>query len=118
MKLRPTSVRLLALVAAVVVVVLVLVGRGERGGAATRPAGRQGDVPHAAALDVRDRELTADQYDPDPAGTLRPEGQVIDAAGAPVGGATVTIDSRPPRSAKTEEDGSFAIDGLLAARYA
>ena len=55
---------------------------------------------------------------PDPIGTLRLEGQVIDAKdSSPIGGATVTLSSEPPRTATTEADGSFAFDGLLARRY-
>lgn len=115
MTLRSARFRLVALAAIAGVVALVVVGRAAHdGGAATKPIKR---AMHAAvALDVRDRELPADR-DPDPRGALRLEGQVIDEAGLPVGGATVTLDSRPARRATSEADGSFVIDGLLAARY-
>src|SRR5579863_9528484 len=43
--------------------------------------------------------------DDDPRGTLRLEGQVVDADEHPVGGATVVLSSNPPRSAATQADG-------------
>src|SRR5688572_2550436 len=46
------------------------------------------------------------RYDDDPRGTYRVEGQVVDADEQGVGGAAVTISTRPPRTAKTEGDGS------------
>lgn len=55
--------------------------------------------------------------DPDPAGPLRLEGQVIDVDGSAVGGAVVRVGSVPPRSTVTEVDGSFAFDGLLDRTY-
>src|SRR5438445_9996263 len=45
--------------------------------------------------------------DVDPEGPLRLEGQVVDADGRGVGGAEVWLGSVPPRTAKTEGDGSF-----------
>lgn len=53
----------------------------------------------------------------DPEGSLRLEGQVIDAEERPVGGATVAIDTSPPRTVTSEGDGSFAIDGLIGRTY-
>ncbi len=53
----------------------------------------------------------------DPKGNLRLEGQVIDDTESPVGGATVAIDARPPRTTTTEADGSFAFDGLAPREY-
>ena len=53
----------------------------------------------------------------DPIGTMRLEGQVIDADEKPVGGATVAIDTNPPRTATSEADGSFAFDGLIGRDY-
>ncbi len=55
--------------------------------------------------------------DDDPTGNLRLEGQVIDADEKPVGGATVAIDTNPPRTATSEADGSFAFDGLIGRDY-
>ncbi|MCW5808201.1 MAG: carboxypeptidase regulatory-like domain-containing protein, partial [Deltaproteobacteria bacterium] len=54
----------------------------------------------------------------DPKGSLRLEGQVIDADEHPVGGATVVLGSNPPRTATTETDGGFAFDGLVGRSYA
>jgi protocatechuate 3,4-dioxygenase beta subunit len=55
--------------------------------------------------------------DDDPAGTLTLEGQVLGEGEQPVGGAVVAIDSNPPRSAKSEADGSFSFDKLLPRAY-
>jgi uncharacterized GH25 family protein len=56
------------------------------------------------------------QSDADPTGTLRLEGQVIDAADEPVR-AIVAIDSNPPREVETEADGSFVFDQLTPRTY-
>jgi uncharacterized GH25 family protein len=55
--------------------------------------------------------------DDDPRGELRLEGQVIDALGDPVGGATVILASNPSRTTVTETDGSFGFDGLVGRPY-
>jgi uncharacterized GH25 family protein len=55
--------------------------------------------------------------DDDPKGTLRLEGQVIDADEHPVAGATVVLGSNPPRTLTTEGDGGFAFDGLVGRPY-
>ncbi|MCA9678522.1 MAG: carboxypeptidase regulatory-like domain-containing protein [Kofleriaceae bacterium] len=55
--------------------------------------------------------------DDDPVGTLRLEGQVIDDAQNPVGDAQVVLSSNPPRTIRTEADGSFAFDALVARPY-
>jgi len=62
-------------------------------------------------------ELPRVRIDDDPRGTLRLEGQVVDADDHGVGGATVVITSNPARTATTEADGSFAFDGLVARPY-
>lgn len=56
-------------------------------------------------------------FDDDPKGPLRLEGQVIDEHDAPVGNAIVSIDTNPPRTVKTEGDGSFAFDELIRRDY-
>lgn len=56
-------------------------------------------------------------FDDDPQGILRLEGQVITGDELPVAGAIVSIDSRPPRFTKSEEDGSFAFDKLVSKPY-
>src|SRR5262245_3997638 len=48
--------------------------------------------------------------DADVEGPLRLEGQVVDADGKGVGGATVVLGSVPPRTAKAEDDGAFSFD--------
>jgi hypothetical protein len=50
-------------------------------------------------------------------GTLRIEGQVIDAQGRGVGGAEVFVDGEPPRRVETEADGSFVVDRLVRRTY-
>lgn len=55
--------------------------------------------------------------DVDPEGPLRLEGQVVDEDGDGVGDAEVWLSSVPPRSTKTEQDGSFAFDKLVGREY-
>ena len=56
-------------------------------------------------------------HDDDPEGTLRLEGQVIDAHDAPVANARVAIDANPPIVVETEADGSFVFEGLIPRDY-
>jgi protocatechuate 3,4-dioxygenase beta subunit len=56
--------------------------------------------------------------DLDPEGPLRMEGQVVDVDGHGVGGADVWLGSVPPRSTKTEGDGTFTFDKLVGRTYA
>jgi hypothetical protein len=53
----------------------------------------------------------------DPIGTFRLEGQLLDGDDAPVGGARVSIDTLPMQTTTTEDDGTFAFEGLLAREY-
>ncbi|MGE3454944.1 MAG: sigma-70 family RNA polymerase sigma factor, partial [Kofleriaceae bacterium] len=53
----------------------------------------------------------------DPTGSLRLEGQVIDAEENAVGGAIVAIDTNPPRIVTSEPDGSFTFDRLIGREY-
>lgn len=69
--------------------------------------GEGGSAPPEVALD----------YEDDPAGALRLEGQVIDAEERPVGRAVVTLSSNPPRTIKSEADGSFVFDKLVGRTY-
>ena len=57
------------------------------------------------------------ELDDDVAGTIRLEGQVIDADEKPVAGATIAIDTRPSRTVTSEADGSFVIEQLTARGY-
>jgi uncharacterized GH25 family protein len=64
-----------------------------------------------------ERDGLAVLVDDDPKGTLRLEGQVVDADDKPVAGATVVLSSNPPRTATSEEDGGFAFDALVGRPY-
>src|SRR5262245_60186083 len=55
--------------------------------------------------------------DVDPEGPLRLEGQVVGPDGRGVGDAEVWLSSVPPRSAKTEGDGTFTFDKLVGRTY-
>ena len=54
---------------------------------------------------------------PDPEGGLRIEGQVIDGAENPLAAAMVAIDSNPPRTVITRDDGGFVLDRLMPRLY-
>jgi len=74
--------------------------------------------PPPPRRDNRDTDVAgAVLVDDDPKGTLRLEGQVIDAEDHPVPGATVVLSSHPQRTAKTAADGGFAFDNLVARPY-
>ena len=55
--------------------------------------------------------------DVDPEGRLTLAGQVLGPDGKGVGGAEVWLGSRPPRSTKAEDDGSFSFDKLVGRTY-
>ncbi|HEX7702895.1 MAG TPA: carboxypeptidase-like regulatory domain-containing protein, partial [Kofleriaceae bacterium] len=57
------------------------------------------------------------QIDLDREGPLRLEGQVIDGDGHGVGGAEVWLGTVPPRTTKSEGDGSFSFDKLVGRAY-
>src|SRR5579859_3511964 len=100
------------MVLAVVVIVIAVVGawwwrsaRSVSPPAATSGAPARDDATvrrapaHGSdAPDPRPRAM----IDDDPAGTLRLEGQVVDASGHGVGGAVVAITATPPRTVVTE----------------
>jgi hypothetical protein len=50
-------------------------------------------------------------------GTFRLEGQVVDQGELPVRGADVTVDTMPPRTATSREDGTFEFLGLPGRVY-
>jgi uncharacterized GH25 family protein len=112
-------------VALAVMVVAVLVGWRLRGGHETAqprvaPAVATKSQPVAMASTEQAPAATRALplvYDDDPTGPLRLEGQVIDDHDAPVANAVVTIDANPPRTTKSEGDGSFAFDGLIRRDY-
>jgi hypothetical protein len=103
---------LLAAVAAAVVIAVWTRTRATRPTApapiARPPPPRRPPAPRPVARPARD---------PDPPGTLRLEGLVLDERDQPVPGAAVELASRPPRTVATDADGSFAIDGLLPTAY-
>ncbi len=55
--------------------------------------------------------------DTDPEGPLRLEGQVLGPDGRGVGNALVAITTVPPRTVTADDDGTFAIDKLVARTY-
>jgi len=77
--------------------------------APTAPPATGGPAPRSAAVHW--------SLDADPEGPLRLEGQVIDPDGHGVGGAEVWLSAVPARTAKTEDDGTFAFDKLVGRSY-
>ena len=125
---RSSRIAVLVVVAALAAIAVVWIamhrrGNGDAGSGGKVAEAQTGTVPHrvrdpgATRRGPQPQELAL-QIDDDPAGSLRLEGQVVKGADqAPVGGAVVTIDSNPPRMARTEQDGSFFFDKLLAREY-
>ncbi len=74
------------------------------------------NVPSGQGAPAR-RMLPEISEDDDPVGILRLEGQVIDTGDLPVDGAIVAINTRPPRTARTEKDGTFFFDKLVGRRF-
>ena len=104
-----------AIAAAILVAVLALRTRrpaGEKTAGGGNPIVVHGTPGRIAG--APEPELAADS---DPGGTLRLEGQVIDAREAPVAGAVVALGTSPPRTATTDVGGSFHFDRLLARSY-
>lgn len=108
---------LAAVIVAIAVVFLVRHRRAPDQHAAAPPP----TPSERAKLDLRVPSSTPSHRewarDVDPEGTLRLEGQVLDEGGAGVGGATVWLSSVPPRTAKTEADGTFAFDKVVGREY-
>ncbi|HEY5949148.1 MAG TPA: carboxypeptidase-like regulatory domain-containing protein, partial [Kofleriaceae bacterium] len=80
--------------------------------AKTTPSNRAPEQDRGAGRDV-----LAFVTDDDPKGALRLEGQVVDGDDKPVSGAIVVLSSNPPRTARSEDDGGFAFDGLVGRPY-
>lgn len=115
------------IVAAVVVVAvagLVSLWRGRVAPGSTTIA-RSDDARHPASAAARPAAAMRDDSaqsltllaDPDQPGSMRLEGQVVDGDESPVPGAMVVLSTIPPREIKSEADGSFVFDKLLATRY-
>jgi len=72
---------------------------------------------HAARSEAPSARSAMWDLDLDPEGPLQLEGQVVDADGHGVAGAEVWLGSVPPRTAKTEGDGTFSFDKLVGRTY-
>lgn len=72
---------------------------------------------HAATQSAAPTSHPEWSLDVDPEGPLQLEGQVVDSDGHGVGGAEVWLGSVPPRTAKTEGDGTFSFDKLVGRTY-
>lgn len=83
-------------------------GKGGQGGDGGELAGGEGEASGDAAGDVRDR---------DPQGPLRLDGQILDAAGAPIGDAVVMLSTVPPSTTRSQADGSFHFDKLVSRTF-
>jgi len=70
--------------------------------------------PARVSLRRQDGDIVADD---EPSGPLLLEGQVLDQGELPVAGATVTIDTRPRRTTRTGQDGTFQFEHLIGRRY-
>lgn len=98
-------------------------GRGDDTKPAAQQSARNGKIeapkPAAKTDDTPAPQGMAPRWslDVDPEGPLRLEGQVVDENGHGVGGAEVWLGSVPPRSAKSEDDGTFAFDKLVGREY-
>ncbi|MDB4953159.1 MAG: hypothetical protein JWO36_728, partial [Myxococcales bacterium] len=112
----------LALIAAVVLGIFAFawwrhagsVSSSQSPSAATKPgAQRQPSEPRPE----REAPAAPVLVDDDPRGTLRLEGQVLDADEHPVAGAIVVLGSNPSRTTTTEQDGGFAFDALIGRPY-
>lgn len=57
------------------------------------------------------------EWDRDPEGPLRLDGQVVDQDGEPVGDALIVISTQPPATTRSQADGSFFFDKLVARRF-
>ena len=113
---------------AVLVVVLGVWLLWFRGGNEAKPAagsgsGRDGKVamptpqPAAPSEPAPGGRTPRWSLDVDPEGPLVLEGQVLGPDGKGVGGADVWLGSVPPRTAKSEDDGTFSFDKLVGRSY-
>lgn len=122
--------RKLAIVPVVLALVAGLVywfGFRDRGeGGAPAPAGASAGSSSGPAAPARARaggddgpagQLPPLSFETDPEGRLLLEGQVLDEHDQPVAGAEVRISSSPPRTTRTDTDGSFSFDKLLGRTY-
>jgi protocatechuate 3,4-dioxygenase beta subunit len=66
---------------------------------------------------VPSMESMASEFEDDPLGELRLEGQVVDEDGNAIVDAIVAIDSNPTKRVTSGANGFFAIEGLVVRRY-
>ena len=115
------SVAKLAVVVVIIALgVLVAWQRGWLGGGESAPPVSSKPSPGKVAVQLPRPSVMHSEAlvrSADPAGSLRLEGQVIDSDDKPVAGASVAIDSNPPRTVACEGDGSFVIEGLIGREY-
>lgn len=104
-------------------VALVLVAVGaylllfRHGDTATKPPPKPPSKATQYSVGSKAPALKLPVLDLDREGPLRLEGQVIDADGHGVGGAEVWLGTVPPRTTKSEGDGSFTFDKLVGRAY-
>ncbi len=86
-------------------------GSAGRSGEIANARHPQGNLGHHRSGNIRWA------LDLEPDGPIRLEGQVLGPDNAGVGGAIVWIDSKPPRSVRSDDDGSFHFDKLVGRMY-
>jgi uncharacterized GH25 family protein len=121
---RKLVVGLLALAAVAAAVVLLLRGRQPekpvdrpRSAAVTPAPAAPAKAPEAQPGTAPRGVAPRWSLDADVEGSLRLEGQVVDADGKGVGGADVLLGSVPPRTAKSDDDGTFSFEKLVGRNY-
>lgn len=107
-------------VAVLIVAALAWLVFHHRGGSAKAPATTSSTNRAQQPINIPHRSTASPEWsrDIDPEGPLRLEGQVVDEGGAGIGGATVWLSSEPPRSTRSDSDGSFAFDKVVGREYA
>ncbi len=114
-----------AAVAAVAIWFLFLRGKHDDGAKTAEPVRPAEIKPTATTTPTKDDHASpaprgvAPKWalDVDREGPLQLEGQVVGPDGKPVGGASVRLASVPPRTATSEEDGSFSFEKLSGRTY-
>lgn len=117
----------LALVLAAVAIWLLFVR--DRGGSPPSPGAdvRKPDIPAGSARPADPAQPEREgprggrvqfELDVDPEGPLPLEGQVLGPDGKAIAGAEVRLDSNPPRTTKSEDDGTFQFTKLVGRTYA
>src|SRR5688572_7126193 len=81
------------------------------------PPGAQSTSPKSPPRRAAAAPVDAGEFEDDPAGPLRLEGQVVDERGAGVKGAEVALGANPPRRVTAGERGWFSFDGLVSRTY-